>query len=85
MTDANRLLTRKEAAHYLSNVIGLPTKPRTLAKWATVGGGPSYRKAGRRVLYERADLWDWAQKKLGPKQRSSSDVPTSGRLMESME
>jgi hypothetical protein len=73
MSDANRLLTREEAAEYLSNVIGLPTSPLTLAKWATVGGGPPYRKAGRRVLYERADLWDWAQEKLGHKRRSSSD------------
>lgn len=85
MNDANRLLTREEAAEYLSNVIGLPTSPRTLAKWVTVGGGPPYRKAGRRVLYEPADLWDWAQKKLGPKQRSSSDVSTSGRLTGSVE
>lgn len=78
MVDTSRLLTRKEAAEYLSSVIGLRTSPRTLAKWVTVGGGPPYYKPDRRVFYAPEDLLDWALKKLGPKRRSSSDRPVEG-------
>ena len=31
----------------------------TLAKLRCLGGGPSYLKLGRKVVYRRADLADW--------------------------
>jgi hypothetical protein len=49
-----RRVRRKEAARYLADVWGIPTSPKTLAKLALTGGGPSYRKAGRFPLYEIA-------------------------------
>jgi hypothetical protein len=70
-----RMLRRKEAAHYVSEILGIPLSNQTLAKLAVTGGGPLFRKAGRFPLYELADLDAWAMSKLGPKQRSTSDRP----------
>ena len=70
---SGRLLRRVEAARYLSDKIGLPCSPRTLAKLAVIGGGPPYRKASRIPLYEPGDLEIWARSRIGGKQRSTSD------------
>jgi hypothetical protein len=74
VTDRVRLLRRNEAAQYLSEVIGLPCSPRTLAKLACIGGGPIYRKGFRRALYEPSDLDSWAASRIGPRRRSTSDT-----------
>jgi hypothetical protein len=71
---ASRMLRRKEAAWYMRAKWGIPLSQHTLAKLAVVGGGPLYRKVGRYAAYERRDLDDWAESKIGPKRRSSSDV-----------
>jgi hypothetical protein len=68
-----RLLRRKEAARYVQETWGIPLSAQTMAKLAVVGGGPLFRKAGRFPLYEIADLDTWANLKLGPKRRSTSD------------
>ena len=49
-----RYLTNDEAAEYLR------LSPRTLEKQRVIGGGPRFRKFGRRVLYAIADLEAWA-------------------------
>jgi predicted DNA-binding transcriptional regulator AlpA len=46
-------LRRPDAAKYLS------VSPRTLAKWATVGGSPPYFRLGGVVVYDTADLDAW--------------------------
>lgn len=38
----------------------LRVSPRTLEKMRVVGGGPRFRKFGRRVLYAASDLESWA-------------------------
>ena len=38
--------------------------PRTLAKYAVIGGGPAFRKAGRYPLYHPDDLDGWIAGKL---------------------
>lgn len=49
-------LTRKEASSYLMEK-GLNRTPATLAKYATIGGGPKFRKFGKtQVVYDVADL-----------------------------
>lgn len=68
-----RLLRRREAAEYVRETYGIPLQSSTLSKLAVVGGGPTFRRAGRIPLYDRADLDAWALSKLGPKQRSTSD------------
>ena len=49
-----RYLTNDEAADYLR------LSPRTLEKQRVIGGGPKFRKFGRRVMYAVADLNVWA-------------------------
>lgn len=47
-------LTNEEAAAKLR------LSPRTLEKMRVLGGGPRFRKHGRRVLYAREDLDAWS-------------------------
>ena len=49
-----RYLTNDEAAAFLR------LSPRTLEKQRVIGGGPRFRKFGRRVMYAVADLEAWA-------------------------
>ena len=72
-TPSSRLLRRCEAAAYTTRTHGIPCSPKTLAKYATVGGGPAYVKAGRIPLYSREDLDAWAEARLSPKVRSTSE------------
>lgn len=51
------------AARYLNNdeaAAFLRLSPRTLEKQRVIGGGPRFRKFGRRVMYAVADLETWA-------------------------
>lgn len=50
-----RYLTNAEAAEFLQ------LSPRTLEKQRVVGGGPRFRKFGRRVVYALDDLVRWAE------------------------
>jgi hypothetical protein len=53
----------RSAAHYLSNdeaATFLKLSPRTLEKQRVIGGGPKFRKFGRRVVYALEDLEIWA-------------------------
>ncbi|MCO7486982.1 helix-turn-helix domain-containing protein [Stenotrophomonas maltophilia] len=49
-----RYLTNDEAAAHLR------LSPRTLEKQRVIGGGPKFRKFGRRVMYAVTDLDAWA-------------------------
>ena len=49
-----RYLTNTEAAAFLK------LSPRTLEKHRVIGGGPRFRKLGRRVVYALQDLEGWA-------------------------
>jgi hypothetical protein len=42
----------------------LRVSPRTLEKMRVVGGGPRFRKFGRRVLYAASDLESWANERI---------------------
>lgn len=50
----SRYFTNSEAAEYLR------LSPRTLEKLRVIGGGPRFRKFGRRVRYALGDLEAWA-------------------------
>jgi hypothetical protein len=67
-----KYLNRNQAAKHCTEQ-GCPTAPTTLAKLATVGGGPQYVKWGRTPLYTQEGLDRWIQEKLGRPRRSSSD------------
>lgn len=49
-----RYLTNDEAADHLR------LSPRTMEKQRVLGGGPRFRKFGRRVMYAVSDLDTWA-------------------------
>lgn len=49
-----RYLSNEEAAQLLK------LSPRTLEKFRVIGGGPRFRKFGRRVVYAASDLESWA-------------------------
>ena len=52
--DTQLFLTQAEAAELLR------LSPRTLERHRVAGSGPRFIKAGRRVLYRRSDLEQWA-------------------------
>jgi hypothetical protein len=71
----DRLLRRSEAAKYVTDTYGIPCSPKTLAKLACVSSdGPPFRLAGRFPLYPTSGLDAWAQSKIGPLVRSTSEV-----------
>jgi hypothetical protein len=70
----SHLLRRDEAAQHIQGTWGYPCSPRTLAKYAVIGGGPVFRRAGRFPLYSTDDLDAWITSKLSPPMRSTSDV-----------
>jgi hypothetical protein len=53
-------MTGKEASAYLLVAHSIKRSPATLAMLRTRGGGPPFRKAGTQVIYEAADLDQWA-------------------------
>jgi hypothetical protein len=67
-------LRRKQAGEYLKSRYGFGSE-KTLAKLASVGGGPEFRKAGVAAVYEPAKLDEWALAKIGAPQNSTSDRP----------
>jgi hypothetical protein len=69
-----RFLRRSEAAEYVANHYGFPCSRQWLAKLAVIGGGPVFRKAGRYPVYEPSELDRWAEARIGPPQRSTSEV-----------
>ena len=54
---ASPFLDTPQAAEFLK------ISPRTLEKQRVVGGGPRFRKFGRRVLYALTDLQAWADER----------------------
>jgi hypothetical protein len=71
---AERHFRRAAAAKYVADTYGIPCSPKTLAKLACVGGGPPFRLAGRFPLYPVSGLDAWAQSKIGPLVRSTSEL-----------
>jgi hypothetical protein len=66
-------LRRRPGADALTEA-GYPTAPATLARKASVGGGPPFRKYGRYPLYRWADLLEWAESRMGPLVTTTSEA-----------
>jgi hypothetical protein len=71
--DLGALLTRERTAAALTES-GYPTSPKTLATMATRGGGPCFHRFGPRVLYRWRDALGWAEERLSPAIRSTSEA-----------
>ena len=68
-------VTEHPTPHFLSNTQAaayLNLSPRTPEKQRVIGGGPRFRKFGRRVLYALVDLDAWAAER---RCASMSDPP----------
>ncbi len=70
----SKYLERPEAAQYLTEQLGLRVSKTTLQKWVTTGGGPAYRRFGKRAVYLIQDLNEWAERKLSAPRLSSSGI-----------
>ena len=68
------MLRRWEASEYMEFVHGLTIAPATLAKLASIGGGPGFHRVGRTPLYPRGELDRWATEKLGRMVKSTSEI-----------
>lgn len=68
-----KFFTRPEAAAHVRER-GLPCTEGTLAKLASVGGGPAYRTFGRRAFYTAADLDAWVANKLSAPRMSTTEA-----------
>jgi len=66
-------LRRRELAEYLLLKHGLRVAPSTLAKYASIGDGPSFRKFGITPFYDVDSADAWAIAKLGREHLSTSD------------
>lgn len=71
-TESDALLSRAQASAFLTQH-GFKTAVATLAKYATVGGGPAFRLFGRKPLYHPADLVAWAEGRCTATRASTSD------------
>lgn len=65
-------MRRDEAGAYLKQTYGFGSRA-TLAKLASIGGGPAYMLAGRIPLYRLEDLDAWARSKI------SAPLPAQSR------
>jgi hypothetical protein len=74
-----RLLRRKAASKYLDETHSIQRAPGTLAKLATIGGGPLFRRAGRFPVYSTDDLDQWVASLLSKPMRSTSDAAAPAR------
>jgi hypothetical protein len=71
-------LRRVAAAQYVQERYGLRCSKQTLAKLATMGGGPIFHSAGRTPLYSPVDLDEWALSKIsGPRASTSTLADTA--------
>jgi hypothetical protein len=69
---------RRKSAEYLKDIHGHGSE-RTLAKLATIGGGPEIIYSGRIPLYTQESLDKWALSKLSAPVRSTSERPAQSR------
>lgn len=66
-------LDRKASAKFLTDT-GFPTAQRQLEKLACLGGGPVFRRYGRRALYRKADLLAWAESRMSAPLSNTSEA-----------
>jgi hypothetical protein len=72
-------MRRADAARYIRETYGIPCVATTLAKYACDGCGPAFRKAGKFPIYLRDDLDAWANRRLGRRVYSTSELIDNGR------
>ena len=79
MIEISNSMRRADAARYLRETYSIPCVATTLAKYACIGGGPAFRKAGKFPIYSRDDLDAWANRRLGRRVYSTSELIDDGQ------
>jgi len=72
-SDNERRLSRAEAATFLTQR-GYRVAYATLNKYATIGGGPTFEKFGRKPLYTESALLAWVASRTTGQLRHTSDL-----------
>lgn len=62
-TATAKYLNRQQAAAYVQ-ALGIPCAVSTLEAYACRGGGPQFRKFGRKPLYTELDLDAWIASRI---------------------
>ena len=75
--DEERRLNRLESSIFLKER-GYNVACSTLAKYATVGGGPEFECFGRRPLYRPAKLLEWVAAKTSRPRQNTSELKVFG-------
>ena len=70
----HEFMNSRQAAAYVRGK-GLPCAHTTLAKFRHLGGGPKYRKFGRRCTYTEPDMDDWIEARVSKLKSSTSEAP----------
>lgn len=65
---------RTAAAKYIENKTGAPCSPATLARLASVGGGPKFQKIGHVPVYSDEDLDAWIASRTSEKVASTAEL-----------
>ncbi len=73
-----RAFRRVGASAYLLDHYLISMAPSTLAKLASIGGGPSFLKAGRYPVYPIEALDSWARERISPLVKSTADLKMRG-------
>jgi hypothetical protein len=71
-SDPDPMLSRRKAAERLKKA-GYPSSEKSLATQATRGNGPPFYHFGKWVLYRESELLFWAEHRLTPLRRSTSE------------
>lgn len=71
--EERKFLTRRQASAYLTAKY-FPCAAASLARMATQGGGPIFRKAGLMVLYEQRRLDEWAAARVSGEFQNTTEV-----------
>jgi hypothetical protein len=73
-------LNRTEASAYLWDRHRLKCARVSLARLASIGGGPRFQRVGPFVFYTPAELDRWAEAKTTPLLTKTSDIPPTGLI-----
>ena len=69
-----RYLSRPEQSEYLDKEWGIQRAPRTLAKYASTGGGPKFCKVGPHAKSTPEWLDEYARSLIGEPMASTSEA-----------
>lgn len=79
--DTKTYMRREQAASYLNERLGYGSA-RWLAKLATSGEGPAFRRSGRIILYTQDALDRFCQERVSEEFRSTSEYRAAAKELE---